>query len=243
MNIRTWLPIRNSCWLFSWCCSIRSSSIQVPFVEPRSRRMATSPTISSAACCREASGSSRLMSAPERPMTVRVLRDREDLAGGGALDDGQREALVRRQLEQPHAGGRRPPAIVAAPAAGRPRGRGWTGVLLRAEALVRPRAGGRAAAGGAASRREPRPGPASTRRRGAGVLDLDRAAALRAARLDLGPVAQLGLVEPVRATGSWGRRRSSRTPPLARPAARAPAPARTRMRIIRIRRVAAAGIE
>ena len=84
------------------CCSMRSRSTKVPFVEPRSRRIAWSPMISSIACWREASGSSRLMSAPARPDRRARLRDLEDLARGRALDDGEREALVLGQLDEAH---------------------------------------------------------------------------------------------------------------------------------------------
>ncbi|PYQ08446.1 MAG: hypothetical protein DMF83_06505 [Acidobacteria bacterium] len=73
MNIKTWLPIRNSMWLLRTCCWMRSSSMKVPLVDPRSRRIAFSPRISTAACWREASASSRFRSAPVRPMIVRVL--------------------------------------------------------------------------------------------------------------------------------------------------------------------------
>ncbi len=125
MNISTWLPMRNSIWLFRTCCSMRSASTYVPLVDPRSRRMAWSPRISSDACCRDASGSSMLMSAPDAADGRPRLQHRVDVAGGGALDDREREPLVPGQLDdgllQAAAGDRPRRRLVGLPRRGRRR--------------------------------------------------------------------------------------------------------------------------
>ena len=137
--------------------------------------MAWSPRTSSDACWREASGSSMLMSAPERPIVVRVFVHRVDVAGGRALDDGEREPLVLRAARRCSSAGRGPVMVPVSAVRCRLRRR-------------RPSSAGRSGAGGG-RRRSGRGGDAGHRPRRQGhrgqqrVLDLDRPAALRALRL------------------------------------------------------------
>ena len=114
-----------------------------------------------------------------------------------SLDDREREALVARELEEPHPGGlapdeRRVPAFLR---------RGDRG-LAGAHRVVGGR-GGSGGRGGVGGRRRRR--LARRHRRGAEqrVLDLYRAAALGTARLRLRPVGELGLVEAVPRLAGW----------------------------------------
>src|SRR5262249_33049987 len=111
------------------------------------------------------------------------LRDLVDLSGGGALDDGQGIALVGRELERAHA------MEVAAGDGGAAHLGGLGHRLLRVGARPLLDGGGRRGRRHVAGRGGHGPHD--------GILGLGRAAAPRAARLDLGPTAELVLVELV----------------------------------------------
>src|SRR5690348_6179070 len=77
VNTRVVAPMRNLERCSSWLRWMLLLDTKVPFVVPRSIRVAVEPFTSIAQCFRETSGSYRTISAPERPKTIRGLLKRK----------------------------------------------------------------------------------------------------------------------------------------------------------------------
>ena len=203
MNIRTWLPIRNSIWFAE---DLLVDAVDVDEGAVRGAEVAQDRGLAQDLHDRVLARGLGVVDVDVRPRAAdggARLGDLEDLAGRPALDDGEREALVLRQLQDAPSG--------AGPA------RSWWRCRTRAAAQA-PRHGAlrlhhlrRRLSAEGAGRAGACPAAASWPPTAGFSISID-APALRAARLGLGPVAQLALVELVLAwqlgqtmiiSGSW----------------------------------------